>query len=245
MGNCIQGAFSSDTTISTPVAINKGGTGQTTAQAALDALAAASGSLVQGDIFIVDSSTNLVRLARGADNTTLMMNGSNPNWETVTASGGAWTKLGHDSGTSLDVDVADYEMYMVIGNCLNTTNGGKLQMQINSDGGANYDYEQGKKGSWSGVAGAGYIEISSSPAGAQMQNIFVGYFTQRQFSQDMHNYFVLDNPSVVGAASADYAIRCFGQHDESADISSFQITASSGSLHSSSEMSVYGLNLSA
>ena len=79
----ISGAFSSDTTLSTPVAINKGGTGQTTAQAALDALAAASGSLVQGDIFIVDSSGNVVRLARGSDNQTLVMDGNNPNWETA------------------------------------------------------------------------------------------------------------------------------------------------------------------
>jgi len=86
-GGLISGAFSSDTTLSTPVAINKGGTGQTTAQAALDALAAASGSLVQGDVFIVDSSGNVVRLARGSDNQTLMMNGSNPNWETVSAGG--------------------------------------------------------------------------------------------------------------------------------------------------------------
>lgn len=88
MGNCgLIAAFSSDTTLSTPVAINKGGTGQTTAQAALDALAAASGSLVQGDIFIVDASTNVVRLARGSNDQTLMMNGSNPNWETVSAGG--------------------------------------------------------------------------------------------------------------------------------------------------------------
>ena len=87
LGNCglIAGAFSSDTTISTPVAINKGGTGQTTAQAALDALAAASGTLVQGDILIVDASLNLVRLARGADDTILKMSGSNPNWETESA----------------------------------------------------------------------------------------------------------------------------------------------------------------
>jgi len=73
------------------VAINKGGTGETTAQAALDALAAASGSLVQGDIFIVDSSGNVVRLARGSDNQTLVMNGSNPNWETVSAGGATIT----------------------------------------------------------------------------------------------------------------------------------------------------------
>ena len=86
-GGLISGSFSSDTTLSVPVAINKGGTGQTTAQAALDVLAAASGSLVQGDIFIVDSSGNVVRLARGSDDQTLLMNGSNPNWETVSAGG--------------------------------------------------------------------------------------------------------------------------------------------------------------
>ena len=77
--------------VATPVTIANGGTGQTSTQAALDALAAASGSLVQGDIFIVDSSTNLVRLARGADDTILKMNGSNPNWEAE--SGGATTAV--------------------------------------------------------------------------------------------------------------------------------------------------------
>ena len=94
----ISGAFSSDTTISTPVAINKGGTGETTAQAALDALAAASGSLVQGDVFIVDASGNVVRLARGSDNQTMVMNGNNPNWETV--SGGATTNNNSITGST-------------------------------------------------------------------------------------------------------------------------------------------------
>ena len=71
--------------VATPVTIANGGTGQTSAQAALDALAAASGSLVRGDIFIVDSSTNVIRLARGSDNQMLRMNGSDPNWETVSS----------------------------------------------------------------------------------------------------------------------------------------------------------------
>jgi len=112
-GGLISGAFSSDTTLSTPVAINKGGTGQTSAQSALDVLAAASGSLVQGDIFIVDSSTNVVRLARGSDDQALVMNGSNPNWEA--AGGGATvTKvsavMGSDFSTAStsDVDVTDF-----------------------------------------------------------------------------------------------------------------------------------------
>ena len=193
-------------------------------------------------------STSNTRVPVGSNNQVLTADSTQAlglKWATASA-GGAWTKLANDSGTSLDSGtLTDYDMYMVVGSCLCTTNGGKLQMQINSDGSGNYDYEQGSKGSWSGVASAGNIEISQSPAGAQMQNIFVGYFTQRQFSQDMHNFFVMDNPSVVGASSANYAIRCYGQHDESADISSFQITASTGSLHASSSMNVYGLNLSA
>jgi len=115
-GGLISGAFSSDTTLSVPVAINKGGTGQTTAQAALDALAAASGSLVQGDIFIVDSSGNMVRLARGSDNQTLLMNGSNPNWETVSAGGATVEQVNTDltsdfstTGTSFG-DITDFEL---------------------------------------------------------------------------------------------------------------------------------------
>ena len=200
----------------------------------------------KGDLVRGDASGNRERYGIGSTNDVLTVASGTISWETPSAGGGAWTKLSSDSGTSLDSGtLADYDMYMVVGSCLCTTNGGKLQMQINSDGSGNYDYEQGSKGSWSGVATAGYIEISASPVGAQMQNIFVGYFTQRQFSQDMHNFFIMDNPSIVGASSANYAIRCYGQHDESADISSFQITASTGSLHASSAMNVYGLNLSA
>jgi len=152
----------------------------------------------QGDV-LYESASGLARLGFGTsgDVLTTKGTGANPVWETVSASGGAWTKIGHDSGTSLDVgSLADYDMYMVVGNCLNTSDGGLLQLTINSDGGGNYDYEQGKKGSWSGVAAADYIEISASGAGAEMQNIFVGYFTQRQFSQDMHNFFIMDNPSI-------------------------------------------------
>jgi len=61
MGNCgmITGAFSSDTTISTPVAINKGGTGQTTAQAAIDALTAVSGASTN-EVLTKDGSGNAV-----------------------------------------------------------------------------------------------------------------------------------------------------------------------------------------
>jgi len=105
-GGLISGTFSSDTTLSTPVAINKGGTGQTTAQAALDALAAASGTLVRGDIFTVDSSLNMVRLARGSDNQTMMINGSDVNWETVSAGGGGTQVYGIFSVSSSQNAVA-------------------------------------------------------------------------------------------------------------------------------------------
>jgi len=64
LGDCIQGAFSSDTTISTPVAINKGGTGQTTAQAAIDALTAVSGASTN-EVLTKDGSGNAAWAAAG------------------------------------------------------------------------------------------------------------------------------------------------------------------------------------
>ena len=114
----ISGSFSSDTTLSTPVAINKGGTGQSTAQAALDALAAASGTLVRGDIFTVNSSLNMVRLARGSDNQTMMMAGSDVNWETVAAGGVSTNSLSEQitssettiSGTFVDIPDLEFDL---------------------------------------------------------------------------------------------------------------------------------------
>jgi len=66
LGSCgmITGAFSSDTTISTPVAINKGGTGQTTAQAAIDALTAVSGASTN-EVLTKDGSGNAAWAAGG------------------------------------------------------------------------------------------------------------------------------------------------------------------------------------
>ena len=124
MADCLQGAFSSDTTISTPVAINKGGTGQTTAQAALDALAAASGSLVQGDVFIVDASGNVVRLARGSDNQTLVMNGSNPNWETVSAGGATLTQEKDSMSGSFTSTATDWVDLTGLTRTISTITGG-------------------------------------------------------------------------------------------------------------------------
>jgi len=124
LADCLQGAFSSDTTISTPVAINKGGTGQTTAQAALDALAAASGSLVQGDVFIVDASGNVVRLARGSDNQTLVMNGSNPNWETVSAGGATLTQEKDSMSGSFTSTATDWVDLTGLTRTISTITGG-------------------------------------------------------------------------------------------------------------------------
>ena len=59
MGNSglIAGAFSSDTTLPTPVPINKGGTGEITAQAAIDALTAVSGAST-AEVLTKDGSGN-------------------------------------------------------------------------------------------------------------------------------------------------------------------------------------------
>jgi len=71
-GSMISGAFSSDTTLPTPVPINKGGTGQTTAQAAIDALTAVSGG-----------STNEVLTKDGSGNATWQAAGGGGVWEVL------------------------------------------------------------------------------------------------------------------------------------------------------------------
>jgi hypothetical protein len=71
-----------------PVA--NGGTGEATAQAAIDALLAASGALEQGDVFYHDG-TNVVRLAAGTNGYVLQTQGAgaDPIWAApVAASGG-------------------------------------------------------------------------------------------------------------------------------------------------------------
>ena len=131
MGNCnITGAFSTDTTISTPVAINKGGTGQTTAQAAIDALTAVSGA-----------STNEVLTKDGSGNAVF-----------AAAAGGLWTQIGNyratseESGTSftsLGVDLDnDYSKVILImsGKSAAAANAGFYLNAISS--GAKYDYTQ-------------------------------------------------------------------------------------------------------
>ena len=65
----------------TDVAVLHGGTGASTATAGFDAL---SPMTTQGDILYGGSSGTVTRLAAGSDNQTLMMNGTSPNWETVT-----------------------------------------------------------------------------------------------------------------------------------------------------------------
>ncbi len=61
--------------------VGNGGTGQTTLQAAINALAAASGALSQGDIFYYNG-TNFVRLAAGTAGYVLATGGAgaNPSW---------------------------------------------------------------------------------------------------------------------------------------------------------------------
>jgi len=74
--------ITSGTWAATDVAVLHGGTGASTATAGFDAL---SPMTTQGDILYGGSSGTVTRLARGSDNQTLMMNGTSPNWETVTA----------------------------------------------------------------------------------------------------------------------------------------------------------------
>ena len=128
MGNCnITGAFSTDTTISTPVAINKGGTGQTTAQAAIDALTAVSGA-----------STNEVLTKDGSGNAA---------WAAA-SSGALWSVLGTYEAssaeasktftfTAVDFDDDSVLFLEIDGGASASTN--TLEIQVDGDTSASYD----------------------------------------------------------------------------------------------------------
>lgn len=75
-------------TINGTLAVNKGGTGQTTAQAAINSLMAASGSLAQGDIFFYNG-TNVTKLSPGTSGYVLTTGGTgaNPSWTAAGSSG--------------------------------------------------------------------------------------------------------------------------------------------------------------
>lgn len=89
-------------TVTGTLAVANGGTGQTTVQAAINALMAASGALSQGDVFYYNG-TNVVRLAAGTSGQFLKTNGAsaNPSWADVSVSpGGSTTQVQYNSSGS-------------------------------------------------------------------------------------------------------------------------------------------------
>ena len=73
----------------------KGGTGQT--------------AFVEGDILYADGANSLNKLTKGADNTTLTMNGNVPNWETVNAANIADGSVSNTEFQHLDGVTADIQ----------------------------------------------------------------------------------------------------------------------------------------
>lgn len=82
------GTITTGTWSGTTIAVNKGGTGQTTAQAAINALMAASGALATGDIFYYNG-TNVVKLAIGSSTQVLTVTGGVPVWAAASGGGGS------------------------------------------------------------------------------------------------------------------------------------------------------------
>ncbi len=80
------GAVSLTADVTGTLALGNGGTGQTTAQGAINSLMAASGALSQGDIFYYNGG-NVVRLAAGTNGQLLQTQGAGANPQWVTASG--------------------------------------------------------------------------------------------------------------------------------------------------------------
>ena len=83
-GSNIVGAFSADSTLSTPVAINKGGTSQTTAQAAIDALTDVS-SASANEVLTKDGSGNATFQAASGSATITTQTITPTNGQTETA----------------------------------------------------------------------------------------------------------------------------------------------------------------
>ena len=79
------GAFSSDSTLSTPVAINKGGTGQITAQAAIDALTDVSAASTN-EVLTKDGSGNATFQSAGGGATITVQLIEYTNGQTTTSS---------------------------------------------------------------------------------------------------------------------------------------------------------------
>ena len=115
-GNIV-GAFSSDSTLSTPVAINKGGTGQITAQAAIDALTDVS-----------SASANEVLTKDGSGNATFQAAGGGGSMEfiaTQTSTGNDFTEFTFATA----VDFTEYsEMYCSF--ALGTTSSRDIQVHV-------------------------------------------------------------------------------------------------------------------
>ena len=103
-GSMISGAFSSDTTLPTPVPINKGGTGQTTAQAAIDALTDVS-SASTNDVLTKDGSGNAVFATAGGGGGSLEL------IETKNVSGTSTDTLAFTFSTALNFETDTAAMF--------------------------------------------------------------------------------------------------------------------------------------
>jgi len=252
LGNCglISGAFSSDTTISTPVAINKGGTGQTTAQAALDALAAASGSLVQGDVFIVDASTNVVRLARGSDNQTMVMNGSNPNWETVAAAGGALELLDNQEVSEASETItytpdsalttADYSEIIVVLTFAPSASSPESLIELN-----NVTTGYHTDGAYIDVGGQTLVDLNNQSSAT------IGYDAEANRSNAALVHIHMADSDYTGTKSAIMLVSAMSggsvffsaglqMNTTTEEISEIEVSLSSGDYQVGSKMAVYG-----
>lgn len=112
----LEGSIDLATKVTGTLPLGNGGTGQTTAQAAINALMAASGALSQGDVFYFNG-TNVVRLAAGTSGQFLQTQGAgaNPQW----AAGGGGITIGTTTsngtaGNLLYTDGTNVQQYSVV-----------------------------------------------------------------------------------------------------------------------------------
>lgn len=128
-GSMISGAFSSDTTLPTPVPINKGGTGQTTQQAAIDALTDVS-SASTNEVLTKDASGNAVFAAAGGGSIQSLVD-----YELLTSDDTSITC----SFSAVDQD--DISEIYVVACCIIDNDQVSTAMEVNGITASNYDFD--------------------------------------------------------------------------------------------------------
>jgi len=228
-GSNIVGAFSSDTTLPTPVPINKGGTGQTTAQAAIDALTDVSAA-----------SANEVLTKDGSGNATFQAAGG----------GGAWSSLGTDvlasTNTTMSVTLSSQKKYLMV--LANRIANGALdneKIRFNGSSASDYAYRHATDGAGDS-ANTNDTGFTVNAANATQNGYLYGFVNNDLATSPKMGYFHdTRTTGTFAASSAPQRQLCIGKWQPSSGtnvaITAISITtAGSGDYQTGSSLAILG-----